>query len=236
MSKNIKPLDKAWLIALMAASLTACGGGGDGGDNPPPSGSQPPPAQPAPPPPPPPPPASPEAPPLSSTVTDITDDRTIGAIHWTNGNTAQGADNNEFDGMPCSFNIPRDYHVHAWVGFYLNGELLALPGNIGIVPKDPARCFYPMHTHDTSGKVHVEWTDQGNFTLGRLFGIWGQPLSDTDVAGLTGMPIQLFVVQDGTVTEVTEGWADIELTSKTMIHFVVGTHPTELVNVTYAEN
>jgi hypothetical protein len=175
-------------------------------------------------------------PPLSSTVTDITADQQIGTTHWANGNTAQGANNVEFDGMPCTFNLPRDYHVHAWVGVYLNGELLALPRNIGIVPKDPARCFYPIHTHDLSGKVHIEWTDQGNFTLGRLFGIWGQPLSTTDVAGLTGMPIQLYVVEDGTVTEVTEDWADVELTSKKMVHFVVGTPPTELVNITYSEN
>jgi hypothetical protein len=235
MRKNFKPLNKAWLVALMAASLTACGGG-DGGDNdPPPSGQQPPPA-PAPPPPPPPPPPAPATPPLSSTVTDITDDRRIGELHWANGNTAQGAGDTEFDGMPCTFNIPRDYHVHAWVGFYLNGELLALPQEIGIVRKDPARCFYPMHTHDASGKVHIEWSDQGNFTLGRLFGIWGQPLSNTDVAGLTGMPIQLYVVENGTVNEVADGWADIELTSKKMLHFVVGTPPAELVNITYAEN
>ena len=41
MSKNFKPLDKAWLVAMMAASLTACGGGDGGNNNPPPSGSQP---------------------------------------------------------------------------------------------------------------------------------------------------------------------------------------------------
>jgi hypothetical protein len=236
MSKNFKPLDKAWLVALMAASLTACGGG-DGDNNPPPSGSQPPPAQPAPPPPPPPPPpASPGVPTLSSTVTDITDDRRIGTVHWPNGNTAQGAGDTELNGMPCTFNLPQDYHVHAYVGVYLNGELLALPQNIGIVPKDPARCFYPIHTHDTSGKIHVEWSDQGDFTLGDLFDIWGQPLSSTDVAGLTGMPIQLYVVEDGTVTEVEDTWDDIELTSKKMIHIVVGTPPAELVNITYSEN
>lgn len=236
MRKNFKPLDKAWLVALTAASLTACGGG-DGDNNPPPSGSQPPPSQPAPPPPPPPP-ASPEMPPLSSTVTDITDDRRIGAIHWANGNTENGAGDTEFNGMPCTFNLPQDYHVHAWIGFYLNGELLALPGNIGIVRKDPARCFYPMHTHDGSGKVHVEWTDRGEFTMGDFFGIWGQPLTATDVAGLTGMPIRLFVVENGTVTELPDDddWDDIELTSKKLVHIVVGTPPAELVNITYAEN
>lgn len=235
MSKN-PVLNKEWLLALMAASLTACGGGG-GGDSPPPSGSQPPPAQPAPPPPPPPPPPpASSGPPLSSTVTDITDGQRIGEVHWSNGNTAEGADGNTFANMECSFNLPDGYDVFAFVGVYLNGQLLAMPNNVGVVAKAPSRCFYPIHTDDQSGRVHVKWSSNDGYTLGELFQIWGQPLESTNVAGLTGMPVEVFVAENGTVTEVESDWGAIELTSKKTIHIVVGTPVTELANVTWTGN
>jgi hypothetical protein len=226
MSKISEPLNKAWLIALVAASLGACGGGGGGGSSPSPS----PPPAPAPPPPPPPP-SSPGVPTLSSTVTDITDGGRIGTIHWSNGNTASGGQGGAIDGIECLPSMPDDYHVHAYVGVYLNGDLLALPQNVGITPSP--RCYYAIHTHDASGQVHVEASASGTFTLGQLFNIWGQPLESTNVAGLTGNPVEVFVVENGTVTEVESNWDAIELTSKKMIHIVVGTHPSELRNITW---
>jgi hypothetical protein len=232
MSKINEPLSKAWLVALMAASLAACGGGGGGDSSPPPSGTQPPPA-----PAPPPPPSSPDAPPLSATVTDITSGDRIGAIHWANGNTASGGDGSPVDGIECLLNMPEDYHVHAYVGVYLNGELLAVPSSVGMVTRTPdPRCYYAIHTHDMSGKIHVESGAPGTFTLGQLFNIWGQPLSDTNVAGLTGNPVEVFVVENGAVTEVESNWGDIELTSMKMIHIVVGTRPTKLRNITWTGN
>ena len=232
---KITPLNKEWLVALMAASLTACGGGG-GGDNPPPSSTQPPPSQPAPPPTPsPPPPSSPGAPALSSTVTDISDGRRIGAIHWQNGNTSAGGDGSPVDGIECLLNMPEDYHVHTYVGIYLNGDLLAVPQNVGIVDRSPdPRCFYAIHTHDGSGQIHVEASAPGSFTLQMLFNIWGQPLTSTNIAGLTGMPVKVYVVEDdAAVTEVADNWGEIELTSHKKIHIVVGTAPGELRNITW---
>ncbi len=230
MSKS-EPLNKAWLIGLLAASLTACGGGGGGGSSPSPS----PPPAPAPPPAPsPPPPSSPGAPPLSSTVTDISSAQRIGEIHWTNGNTSSGGDGGPVDGIECLANMPEDYHVHSYVGIYLNGELLAVPQSVGMVSSP--RCYYAIHTHDHSGQVHVESSAPGTFTLGQMFNIWGQPLSDTNVAGLTGNPVEVFVVENGAVTEVESNWGAIELTSKKMIHIVVGTRPAELRNITWTGN
>lgn len=231
MDKNAR-LNKEWLVALMAASLTACGGGGGGDSSPPPSQPSPPPSVPAPPPPPPP--SSPGAPALSSTVTDISDGRRIGAVQWTNGNTAAGGDGSPVDGIECLLNMPEDYHVHSYLGIYLNGELLAVPQNVGIVSRSPdPRCFYAIHTHDHSGKIHVESEAPGSFTMQHLFDIWGQPLSSTNVAGLTGLPVKVYVVENGAVTEVESDWGAIEFTSKKMIHIVVGTPPTELRNITW---
>jgi hypothetical protein len=174
-------------------------------------------------------------PPLSSTVVDISAGQRIGAIQWENGNTDDGADGTPMNGMECVLNMPDEYHVHTYVAVIVNGDLKAIPQNIGIVSRQPEpRCFYPIHTHDGSGKIHIESSGPGTFTLGHLFDIWGQPLNSTNVAGLTGMPVEVFVADNGVVTKVEDNWDDIELTSKRLINIVVGTPVTELPNVTWS--
>ncbi len=234
MSKNFKPLDKAWLVALMAASLTACGGGGGGGDDPPVGGNPPAPA-PAPPPPPPPPPSSPGVPPVSATVVNIDDGRRLGEIYWENGNTASGGQGSPVDGLECLRNMPDEYHVHTHVSIFLNGDHIALPQDVGIhrISAEEGRCFYPIHTHDGTGLVHVEATGPGTFTLGQLFQIWGRPLANTDIGGITGLPIEVFVTDDGVVSRAEDNWDDIELTSHREITIQIGTPITEIPNVTW---
>ena len=58
-------------------------------------------------------------------------------------------------------------------------------------------CDYPLHTHDTSGKIHVEADAPSTFTLGQLFAIWGQPLSYSNIAGIIGSPVVVYI-NDGT--------------------------------------
>jgi hypothetical protein len=73
----------------------------------------------------------------------------------------------------------------------------------------------------------------GTYTLGQVFQIWGQPLSSTDVAGLTGMPVRVFVVDNGVVTENTGDWSAIELTNHRLITIQVGTDIAEVPNFTW---
>jgi len=90
-------------------------------------------------------------------------------------------------------------------------------------------CFYEIHTHDSSGKIHVEAPAEGTFTLGQLFTIWGEPLTNTNVAGLTGLPVVVYVTDtDGVVTQVDSDWDKIELKSHREITIQVGTAITEI--------
>src|SRR5512139_258628 len=87
------------MVTALLVSLTGCGGGG-GSDNP--QGSNPPPpAAPAPSPTPSPPPASP-APPLSTTVQDLTNDPKIGVDRWGNPQT----DGSAIGNFTCVTNPP----------------------------------------------------------------------------------------------------------------------------------
>jgi hypothetical protein len=217
------------MIGALLAGLTGCGGGG-GSDSPPPQQGNPP--TPVPPPPPPP----PSVPPLSSVIVDLSDNRAVGIDRWPAGNTADGGQGEPVQDIPCVLNVPNNYHVHTHVSIFLDGVALAVPSNIGIHPQMPSRCFYLMHTHDKSGKIHLEADAPRSFTLGQLFEIWGQPLETGDVAGLTGQPIKVYSTENATVTEVTTDWKAIELTTKKLITIQVGTPITEIPNFTWNGN
>jgi len=217
------------LVLLLGAVLTGgCGGGGDGGS--------PPPVSPAPPPAPIPPPAgSDEVPPLSTTVVSLADNHRIGALHWDNGSTSTGGQGQPVAGLDCLPTMPDEYHVHPHLTIYLNGEALAIPQNIGI-ESGPPRCFYTIHTHDYSGKIHVESDGTGTFTLGQFFAVWGVTLNGTTVADLTGMPVVVYVTDRGDTeaTKVEEAdWDEIELTEYREITIQVGTEISEIPVYSY---
>jgi hypothetical protein len=65
-------------------------------------------------------------------------------------------------------------HIHQHLDLYVSGRRVTVPANIGI---DPGHFFSPLHTHDTSGIIHVESATQSAFSLGQFFAVWGVPLS-----------------------------------------------------------
>jgi hypothetical protein len=63
------------------------------------------------------------------------------------------------------------YHIHAVLRIYVNGQQVEVPARIGIDPE--GRFLAPLHTHDTSGVIHMEASQAYPFTLGQFFTIWG---------------------------------------------------------------
>lgn len=130
-----------------------------------------------------------------------------GAIPNVGG--GQGPIGNEVDGVPCEAQMSNNYHVHGFVGLFVNGKEIAVPDAIGIVHAggamtDPSSgwpnqelygdCFYDMHTHDPSGLVHMESVDPSGapitaslFTLGQLLDIWGIQVSATQFGPFSGL-------------------------------------------------
>jgi hypothetical protein len=107
-----------------------------------------------------------------------------------------GGTGQTIDGIPCNRTEQLTYHVHAHLELLNNGASEPLPALIGIplASSDQAACFYFLHTHDTTGVIHMEAPAQRTFTLGQFFDIWGQPLSRTRATNLTG-PLHVFVGQ-----------------------------------------
>lgn len=102
-----------------------------------------------------------------------------------NGQTGSGTNTNTaptdslapvVDNIGCSSNEGEVLHYHVHVSIYINGKAVAIPAQIGIPQtSDPNNaCFYWMHTHDTSGVIHIESPVPHDFTLGNFFHIWSQ--------------------------------------------------------------
>jgi hypothetical protein len=71
-------------------------------------------------------------------------------------------------------------HVHSNLAIFVDGKPVTVPADIGLA----ADAQSPLHTHDTSGVVHVESADPGApFTLGQFFDVWGVRLSGTCIGG-----------------------------------------------------
>lgn len=73
------------------------------------------------------------------------------------------------DGIECNTKEFVALHNHAHLDFYVNGNLMTIPAQIGIVDNT---CLYWMHTHDTSGVLHIESPKSREFTIGQFFEIW----------------------------------------------------------------
>jgi hypothetical protein len=66
-------------------------------------------------------------------------------------------------------------HIHQHLDVYVNGKKVTVPALIGI--DNAGQFLTQLHTHDTTGIVHVESPTQRTFTLGEFFGEWGVKLT-----------------------------------------------------------
>lgn len=140
-----------------------------------------------------------------------------------------------------------DYHVHAHLDVFVNGEPVVVPAGLGIAIDDPAvqhdvvdgtdnyggidppcavPCISPLHTHDVTGVVHTETKDPTPNTLGQFFTEWGVALDQSCVGGYCEPEASVLVYVDGRAYE--DDPAAIELTDGKEIAIVVGTPPDKI--------
>ena len=62
-------------------------------------------------------------------------------------------------------------HFHPYLSIYIDGQLVSIPENTGI---STSVCdgMHVIHTHDSSGKLHVETNEPVEVELGVFFQIW----------------------------------------------------------------
>ena len=86
-------------------------------------------------------------------------------------------------GLPALSAEGSALHIHQHLDVRINGSHVAVPAGIGI--DESAGFISPVHTHDTSGIIHVESDTVRNFTLGEFFDIWGVRFTKDSIGGYT---------------------------------------------------
>jgi hypothetical protein len=131
---------------------------------------------------------------------------TPGEFTPAEGDTPAGGQGQSIDGITCDPTMSNNYHIHVYLGLYVNGKQVALPAGAGMEnPGAPsngfvntATCFYHIHTHDQSGIVHVEDPNPNNvpvtatlYTLKSFFDIWGITVDSNRFGPFSG-PVRVF--------------------------------------------
>ncbi len=105
------------------------------------------------------------------------------------------------DGVPCLPDEIPGHHIHVHLAVFANGSPVAVPAGIGVGRPwgqdgsgfiGSGTCFAWMHTHDSSGVIHILAPVESPFTLGQLFHVWGHPLARDSALGFRG-PLSLYV-------------------------------------------
>jgi hypothetical protein len=72
-------------------------------------------------------------------------------------------------------------HIHPNLTITINGQKQEVPQGIGI----ENNCLHPLHTHDNTGKIHVESPEPRDYTLGDFFSVWGKAFDQTHILDKT---------------------------------------------------
>ncbi|WP_328731911.1 hypothetical protein OHT20_17670 [Streptomyces caniferus] len=111
-------------------------------------------------------------------------------------------------------------HFHTHLDILVNGKPVPIPANIGI--DAAAQSMSELHTHDTSGVLHIEAPAKRRYILGQLFNEWGLQLNAQQIGGLkAGDGKTLTAYVDG--KRASGNPAAIELTGHREIALVFGT-------------
>ena len=98
-----------------------------------------------------------------------------------------------------------DVHYHAHLDVLLDGKPVPVPAGLGInvgpngsTPEHGAPGIAALHTHDTTGVLHIESPRDDRFTLGQLFRLWDVRLGPGQVGSYrTGGGTNVRVFVDG---------------------------------------
>ncbi|WP_136642758.1 hypothetical protein [Subtercola vilae] len=117
-------------------------------------------------------------------------------------------------------------HIHAHLTVTVNGVRETVPGEVGI--DQVSGLVSPLHTHDTTGILHIESPVQADFTLGQFFTEWNVALDGSRVGSYgptDGSVLTVFVDRVSTTADP----ASIVFTNKMDIDLVYGPASTPAV-------
>jgi hypothetical protein len=97
-------------------------------------------------------------------------------------------------GLPMLSHEGNVDHIHAHLDVLVNGQPVTVPAGIGIGSQRGT--ISPLHTHDTSGVIHIESPIKRQFSLGEFFSEWQVSLNEDNIGALRardGKTVRVFV-------------------------------------------
>jgi hypothetical protein len=94
------------------------------------------------------------------------------------------------------FGTPLAMHIHPILQINVDGQPVTIPANIGVGPSSA----FPLHTHDSTGIVHVESPQLRTYYLLDFFAIWNLYPSGQAVLSELGSAANVTVSAAGTTT------------------------------------
>jgi hypothetical protein len=133
------------------------------------------------------------------------------------------------DGIQCNSSEQLLFHIHAHLDVFVNGQLMYIPSQIGIIPD---KCIYWLHTHDESGIIHIESPIKSDFTLGQFFDLWKIKLNNSEVFNnvfnQTGSNNILQIYIKGNKLPNGTNYRDVKLHAHDEIALIYGTPPANI--------
>ena len=124
-----------------------------------------------------------------------------GSVYFLSRNGGNSNGNTNSFLYPCLGTEGTALHIHPWLRIWIDGanpSNITIPAAIGI--RNPVfqggfaaggqnSCFEPLHTHDSSGIIHVESPDTTTqYSLGDFFQIWNETYGTINISG-SSLPI-----------------------------------------------
>ncbi|MBK71417.1 MAG: hypothetical protein CMB43_03210 [Euryarchaeota archaeon] len=75
-------------------------------------------------------------------------------------------------------------HDHSMLSIYINGQQTEIPTNLGIytdICNQDGASMHTVHTHDDTGRLHIETAADVDMPLGVFFDIWGVHFNETGI-------------------------------------------------------
>jgi len=79
------------------------------------------------------------------------------------------------DGIYCDKQEQSAFHIHTHLSIFIDGQPVPLSQGIGIA--SDSSCLYWLHTHDTTGVIHIEAPAGHSFVVGNFFDEWSTQFS-----------------------------------------------------------
>ena len=72
-------------------------------------------------------------------------------------------------------------HYHATLRIFIDGSEVSIASDIGINDSECSNGMRGIHTHDETGRRHIETPTQMNAPIGAFFEIWGETFNENQI-------------------------------------------------------